>query len=267
MRSSTVETKLKQLENYLSRPINLSTFSAQEISKASNKHEVIILLILLSHMLGRFFNEAQIWFVSQTEQKRLNNESVEVNEILKLCELGATECEDLRMYTDSNRLRRMSENLDDRWKHLISGFSSKKASLVNLREKVGELDEKCDLLEMLLTQVEETLNGLDEQQSCTAQVIELVTSLQAMAPKVEDLSNDYSFLTKQVHASDPGAFSGRVKGVVRDWRSHLTRCHQLMEALQRTEAQAQFDDAYSYTNAFYQSLCHQVRLAFFGILN
>ena len=54
------------------------------------------------------------------------------------------------------------------------------------------------LLEMLLAQVGETFNSVESTGLQAELIQELLSSLQAMSPKVEDLSNDYSFLTKQV---------------------------------------------------------------------
>jgi hypothetical protein len=49
----------------------------------------------------------------QVEQRKLNSESTEINDILNLCEVGATDCDDLRMFQDSLRLRRNFENADE----------------------------------------------------------------------------------------------------------------------------------------------------------
>lgn len=96
---------------------------------------------------------------------------------------------------------------------------------------------------------------------------ELLQSLQEMSPKVEDLNNDYCFLAKQISFSEPGPLSIRVKAVLKNWRSHVATCHNLLEQFQKSSKQSNFESSYTETDSFYQDLCKQVKNANFYLPN
>lgn len=48
----------------------------------------------------------------------------------------------------------------NRWKLLISGFNNKIKTLSSVRDKFRDLEDKCELLEMLLSQVDVTLQEI-----------------------------------------------------------------------------------------------------------
>lgn len=79
--------KLKQLEKFVIASVTFQELSSEEISKMLHSHE--------------------------GERKKLNAESCDVNQILNLGEVTATDCDDLKMYQDAFRVRQQCDSLDD----------------------------------------------------------------------------------------------------------------------------------------------------------
>jgi hypothetical protein len=75
-----------------------------------------------------------------------------------------------------------------RWKQLISGYSTKKTSLVTLRERFLDLEEKCEVLELLLAQVADILGSINPSDTCS------IGELQANSAQVTVINLLLSFL-------------------------------------------------------------------------
>jgi hypothetical protein len=54
-----------------------------------------------------------ICYSLQMEQRRLNNESSDINQVLNLGEVAASDCDELRMYTDGASTRQSLETVHD----------------------------------------------------------------------------------------------------------------------------------------------------------
>lgn len=170
-----------------------------------------------------------------------------------------------------------------RWRQLITGFSSKKSLLLSLKEKLSSVQDNCELLETLLEQVDESLATIsttpeesDELDENIARVTvrkrkdifvicktylwtfqELIQSLQAMSGKVEDVSNDFAFLSNQVNTASPSGVGQRVKSVVTDWKAQLRRGHEMMKELRAAQQKRSFENEFSQLDEFYQNLSKQ----------
>jgi len=79
-----------------------------------------------------------------------------------------------------------------------------------------------------------------------------------LTPKVEDIVNDYSFVTKQMNTSTKGQLGERVKCLVNNWRSLTKRGQLIMENRRRTLHYANFCTAYKAAECFLKNMHKKV---------
>lgn len=154
---------------------------------------------------------------------------------------------------------------------MIARFNKKTEALSQLRDKAQTIDDGCDFVESLLTQVDSDLSRLEKQSKAKnftssspspdainailGQSQGLLESLKALTPKIEDIGNEYCFIAKQVSTRNPsGKLSQRVKRVIQDWRSYLERGGALVDLCQKRSLLSEFNKSVQGTEGVIQEL-------------
>lgn len=157
-----------------------------------------------------------------------------------------------------------------RWKHLLARFNKRTEALSQLRDKAKSIDDGCEFVEALLSQVDSDLSRLENQSQSlsttsalsvdTIMAIQsdaqgLLESLKELSPKVEDIGNEYCFIAKQVSTRNPsGRMSQRVKKVIQDWRQYLERGSTLVDLCQKRLSLCEFNRQCEETEHFIKGL-------------
>lgn len=116
-RCEASDLKLKELEKFVGAPVTLEELSGDEINAVIITHEVTNMVLLSrtkftsSKYKHRIYLKISIFF--QGEQRKLVTESCNINQILNLGQVTATDCDDLKMYQDAFEVRQHCESLDD----------------------------------------------------------------------------------------------------------------------------------------------------------